>query len=200
MLSYSHMPSPTDFDADSPRRRILSAARTRFEIFGYRRAAVADIARDAGLATGTLYRYFDNKEKLLVAVIREVMAGWLVRAKSLLAEPGSAIERLARLAPASMEYNRQNKLLNYVLNRDTEMILAPLLDKLNDELTSQHIAIMASVVRDGIDEGCLRKVDAERTAFILFLAGHALYDQKRYPYEEVLFLFAEIAMGGLIPR
>ncbi len=182
------------------RQRILDAARGRFERFGYRRTGVAGIARDAGVASGTLYRYFRNKEEIFTAVLRQATDGWLSQARTILAQPGSAIERLARLGRASVEYNRRNSLLNSVFARDTEMIFAPLLDKQHEELTSKHIEIMASVIREGIREGCFRSVDPEKAAFVLFLAGHALFDQRRYAYEEVLPVFAEIAMGGLVPR
>ncbi len=183
-----------------PRQRILDAARSLFEDFGFRRASIADIAREAGVSVGTLYRYFENKEDIFLAVMRQATEDWVSRAREILSEPGSAIERLARLGRASVEYNKENRLLDYVLSRDTDMILAPLLDRLHDELTDHHVAIMASVVRQGIEEGSLRNVDPERAAFILFIAGHALFDQKRYPYEEILPLFAEIVMGGLVPR
>src|SRR2546422_894028 len=58
--------------SDSPTRaRVLAAAEERFAAFGYRRTGIAEIARDAGVAPGTLYRYFENKEEILRSGMRE---------------------------------------------------------------------------------------------------------------------------------
>src|SRR5881628_2095419 len=120
---------------DSPTRtRILAAAEERFAAFGYRRTGIGEIARDAGVAPGTLYRYFENKEEIFRAVMRE------------------------------------------------------------------NVTMIADVIRDGIREGTLREVDPERAAFVLFTGGDALSSQSHYPYQEVLPLYGEIVMRGLVPR
>ena len=41
--------------ASAMERRILRAARRRIETFGYRRTSMAEVARDAGIAVGTVY-------------------------------------------------------------------------------------------------------------------------------------------------
>ena len=60
--------------------------------------------------------------------------------------------------------------------------------------------MMAGVIREGIREGTFRAVDPERAAFVLFSGGDALSNQHRYPYDEVLPLYSEIVMNGLMPR
>ena len=186
---------------DSPtRRRILAAAEKRFAAFGYRRTGIAEIAREAGVAAGTLYRYFENKEEIFRAVMREGLASWLETARRVLAEPGTAIERLARLGEASVDYNRENALINSVYRRDGEIIFAPLLEELHEQLVTENVAMIADVIRDGIREGTLRDVDPERAAFILFTGGDTLSSQTRYPYQEILPLYSEIVMHGLLPR
>src|SRR5438132_5247830 len=99
--------------SDSPTRtRILAAAEERFAAFGYRRTGIGEIARDAGVAPATLYRYFENKEEIFRAVMREGLTRWLERARRVLAEPGPALERLERLGEASVPHNRENALIN----------------------------------------------------------------------------------------
>jgi len=187
-------------DDSLTRSRILSAAEGRFASFGYRRTAIAEIARDAGVAPGTLYRYFENKEEIFRAVMREGLASWLETARRVLAQPGTAVERLGRLAQASIEFNRENSLVNSVYRRDGEIIFAPLLEELHKHLTTQNVAMIADVIRDGIREGALRDVDPECAAFILFTGGDVLSRQTHYPYKEILPLYSEIVMHGLLPR
>ncbi len=182
------------------RARVLSAAQERFAAFGYRRTAIAEIARDAGVAAGTLYRYFESKEEIFRAVMRDLLERWLDRARSVLAEPGTAVERLGRLAAASVDFNRGNTLINSVYRRDGEIIFAPLLEELHEDLLEQNVAMIADVLRDGVRAGELRALDPERTAFILFTGGHTLSNQTRYPYQDILPLYSEIVMQGLLPR
>jgi AcrR family transcriptional regulator len=182
------------------RSRILAAAANRFAAFGYRRTGMAEIARQAGVAAGTLYRYFDSKEEIFRAVIQDLHDGWLARARDALRPAGTAIERLARLGEASVEFNRENSLINSVFRRDEEIIFAPLLEELHEQLLRDNVKLMADVIRDGIREGSLRAVDPERAAFILFMAGDVLSNQTQYPYGDVLSLFGDITMMGLMPR
>ena len=77
-------------------QRILVASRQRFASFGYRRTSIAEIARDAGIATGTVYRYFASKEELFRRVVQDLNERWIELARKVLSEPGPAHERLAR--------------------------------------------------------------------------------------------------------
>ncbi|TMB58825.1 MAG: TetR/AcrR family transcriptional regulator, partial [Deltaproteobacteria bacterium] len=121
------------------RERILAAAQRRFAAFGYRRTGIAEIAREAGVAAGTIYRYFESKEEVFRAVVGELHDAWLERAREALAGPGTAVERLGRLAQASVAFNRENSLINSVFRRDDEIIFAPLLDELHERLVKQNV-------------------------------------------------------------
>jgi AcrR family transcriptional regulator len=175
-------------------------ARRRFETFGYRRTNIAEIARDAGVAAGTIYRHFENKEDLLRRVVEASNAEWLEEARRVLRGDGTAIERLTRLGQASVEFNSRYRLLGAVLERDREIIFAPLLDELHDKLLEENVAMMAEVIRRGVEDGSLRAVDPEQAAFILFVVGQTLFAQQRIPYAEILPVFAEITWQGLLPR
>jgi AcrR family transcriptional regulator len=180
--------------------RILEVARRRFETFGYRRTSIAEIAQDAGVAAGTIYRHFKNKEDLLRRVVEQSHTGWLEEARDVLRGEGTAVERLNRLGQASVGFNRRHRLLSAVLERDRDIIFPPLLDELYDKLLEENVAMMAEVVRRGVEDASLRPVDPEKVAFILFVEGRALFDQKHVPYAEIMPLFAELTWEGLLPR
>ena len=189
---------------DSPTRaRILAAAQKRFASFGYRRTGVADIARAAGVAPGTLYRYFKDKEDIFREVVRELHEAWLARAEKVIAEPGTALERMTRMGPASVEYNQENSLINSIFSRDEEIVFAPLLDELHDRLVKANVAIIAQLIREGIREGSVREIDPERAAYVLFMTGDTLTQQRNqqyHPYGEVFPIFGDILLNGLTPR
>jgi TetR/AcrR family transcriptional regulator, repressor of fatR-cypB operon len=55
---------------DDPRARILSAALELFEERGFDATAVPEVAKRAGVATGSIYRYFASKDELVNALYR----------------------------------------------------------------------------------------------------------------------------------
>src|SRR5262249_11023274 len=56
------------------RRRILDAARELFARDGFDAAATRDLAREAGIAAGTLFNYFPTKEALALCLAAEALA------------------------------------------------------------------------------------------------------------------------------
>jgi len=182
------------------RERLLAAAQRRFATFGYRRTGIGEIARDVGLAAGTVYRYFPGKEEIFLEVARRVNAAWLAAGRAALAGPGTAPERLRRLGQASVRFNQDNSLVLAILRRDTEIVHPPLADQVYDDSVRATVGMIADVIRDGIAEGTLRTVDPERAAFILFSAGNVLSMQGFHPYAELLPLFEEIIYEGLLAR
>jgi AcrR family transcriptional regulator len=73
-------------DARQNRARILAAAHSRFAADGLA-AEMDQIAREAGVAVGTLYHHFGTKEALLEAVVAEGIQDFDDYVHGLLAEP-----------------------------------------------------------------------------------------------------------------
>ena len=81
---------------DDKRQRILDAARERFRHYGVRKTTMHEIARDVGIAVGTLYLYFKDKDDLLVACTEEYVARHRRQAEAILACDASAGDKLRR--------------------------------------------------------------------------------------------------------
>ena len=64
--------TPTTKKGLQTRQKVLDAARRVFARDGYVEARMSDVAVEAGLSTGGLYRYFDNKIDLFAAVIADI--------------------------------------------------------------------------------------------------------------------------------
>ena len=64
-------------DRDDKRAELVEAARRLFLTDGYAATTVSRLAREAGVATNTLYWYFEDKDDVLLAVVDvEVAKGW----------------------------------------------------------------------------------------------------------------------------
>ena len=81
---------------DDKRQRILEAARKRFRHYGIRKTTMQEIARDAGVAVGTLYLYFKDKDDLLVAGTEEYVTRHRRQAEAILASEASVADKLRR--------------------------------------------------------------------------------------------------------
>ena len=64
-------PNPTALQDSAKRRQIMDGARAVFLAQGFDAASMGEIARAAGVSKGTLYVYFDSKEKLFEAITHE---------------------------------------------------------------------------------------------------------------------------------
>src|SRR5688572_17893708 len=99
--------------AAAPRRRldtpsvpkrdaILRAAIDVFAGRGYFNAQVADVARAAGVAAGTVYLYFRSKDDILISIFERTMREAFAEGRAAVSGVGDPRERLQRLARLHM--------------------------------------------------------------------------------------------------
>src|SRR3954468_4840505 len=80
------------------RDAILRAAIDVFAERGYFNAQVADVARVAGVAAGTVYLYFRSKDDLLISIFERGMRDALAEVRAATKDVGDPRERLRRIA------------------------------------------------------------------------------------------------------
>src|SRR5690242_12316740 len=71
-LSEKQVAAPAKAKKPDKREAIVEAAKGLFTTVGYETTTIADVAKKAGVAVGTVYLYFKNKNELLFAV----QGGW----------------------------------------------------------------------------------------------------------------------------
>src|ERR1044071_3375836 len=89
-------------DPEKP-QQIIEAAIRVFARKGYFNSRVSDIAREAGIAAGTIYLYFDTKEQILVTLFREKMAEFVAVVWRSIAEERDAVAKVRRLVRMHFE-------------------------------------------------------------------------------------------------
>lgn len=67
------MPKVTQQYRDARREQILTAARCCFLRSGFHETSMLDLFAEAGLSSGSVYRYFDSKEDVILAIAEENM-------------------------------------------------------------------------------------------------------------------------------
>jgi AcrR family transcriptional regulator len=152
--------------ADDKPRRILEAAVRVFAAQGYDASRVGDIAREAGVAYGLVYHYYDSKEAVLEAVFREAW-GRLLAAVSLAEETGGdAAGQLELVVKIVLRAWRDDPDLVRLLVR--EVTRNPHIHDELDEI-GQAFASLERMVRRGQADGTFRaELDPRLAAWMLY--------------------------------
>lgn len=89
--------------APDKRDLILAAATTVFAKTGYFNSKVADIAREAGIADGTVYLYFKSKEEILHSIFDRAMADFISEGRREVEREKGPENKLRRIAQLHLE-------------------------------------------------------------------------------------------------
>lgn len=136
--------------------RILEAAARLFAERPFHEARMEDIAARAGVAKGTLYLFFKDKEQLFRAMIAEALGRQLDETESRLAETADAPEKLGLLIRESVRFSDRYPHyleLLYLLDSNTAGGKDPVIE----EKRARYHALI---------EGILREIDATGGAII----------------------------------
>lgn len=90
-------------------RRLLDAAAKEFGERGFHEASISGITRRAGTALGSFYTYFDSKEAIFSALVRDMSEGVAKAAAAGMAADASGVEREREALAAFLGFARQNK-------------------------------------------------------------------------------------------
>jgi TetR/AcrR family fatty acid metabolism transcriptional regulator len=134
---------------------ILRAAITVMAQAGYHHAQISRIAKVAGVADGTVYLYFKNKEDILISLIRSCISQIVKRSTEELLSGMKAAEKLSRLvalyfgelgsdADLAMVTQVHLRQVDANIRRQIGDIMKPFYDTLDE------------VVNQGIEEGFFR--------------------------------------------
>jgi AcrR family transcriptional regulator len=158
------MAARTDRQADR-RRQILEAAVKVFAQKGFHAARVGDVAKEAGVAYGLVYHYFDSKEELLEAIFRGTWADMLARVREVEASGASAEEAVRQVTALLLRTWRRDPDLVRVLVR--EVTRSQHLQEEVEEITHAMNAL-EDIVRRGQNGGDFRADLDPKLAAVVF--------------------------------
>ena len=143
---------------------ILTAALACFAERGFAATRLDDVALRAGVTKGTLYLYFQNKEELFKAVVRQELLPNIARVEAIV---GDATE------PAAFLLERLIKSFAEVISSPVSAIPKLVLAEAGnfpdlarfylDEVVHRGMALVRHVLHTGIERGEFRPVDVEST-------------------------------------
>jgi len=136
-------------------QRILDAAIEVIAEHGFFHSRVSEIADRAGVADGTIYLYFKNKDELLMAAIDSAFHRFIRRAKTALDEITDAREKLRRMAFLHLEGLGANRNLAIVFQTELRHS-AKFLGQFSHNLMVEYFDVIKSVLREGQLAGVFR--------------------------------------------
>src|SRR2546423_664929 len=193
-----------DIRASDKRARILDAAIKVFAERGFHSATVAEIARAAGVADGTIYLYFKGKDDLLLRLFDEKMTGLVAEVKAALAQERSAAEKLKRFIQLHLALVERNPDLAAVLIVELRQS-AQFLKAADRQKLAAYVDLIAEVVRAGQESGELdRNISPATVKRAIFgaldeLALGWLLGGRRAALKKTAAEVAEWLVRGLLP-
>ena len=187
------------------RARILDAAVKVFAGRGFHSATIAGIAREAGVADGTIYLYFKGKDDLLLKLFDEKMNTLLAEARAAVAAEKTAPARLRRFITLHFSLVEKNPELASVLIVELRQS-AHFLKVKGREKLSAYVDLIAEVVRGGQEDGELEKAispsTVKRAIFGALdeLALGWLLSGRRTTLKKTAAEVADWLVRGLLPR
>lgn len=176
---------------DNVRQKIYNAAVAEFKASGYQDASIRNIAKNAGISLGNIYRYYENKEALYLAIVQPLMESVREFAKERYFAAGDDLHSVSE------------KLSDFMVEHDDEIVILRLgntahykqFSKFMEDVTAQKIA---AIVKDSNE--LIKNPDLSNIISRSFL--HCLFDiigstndkekRKEYVEEVITFYFGHI--------
>src|SRR6188474_298043 len=150
------------------RDALLRAAIETFAARGYFNAQVADVARTAGVAAGTVYLYFRGKDDLLISIFEKTMKEAIAAGRESIAsldDPLAQLRTIARLHLDRMSRDRDLAVVFQVELRQSTKFM----ERFSATHLRDYLGIIRDVVERGQRTGAIRKtLNATLAAKLLF--------------------------------
>ncbi|MEN8246210.1 MAG: TetR/AcrR family transcriptional regulator [Thermodesulfobacteriota bacterium] len=137
-------------------QRILEAAIKVFAEQGFFQSTIAQVAREAGVADGTIYLYFKNKDDILVQFFnyktKQVFSGFREEVN----KGDNAVEKLRNLVRRHLAEFQRDRNMAILYQSETHQSFR-LAEEQIKEMSNMYLDIVAEIVEQGQQEGLMRK-------------------------------------------
>jgi TetR/AcrR family fatty acid metabolism transcriptional regulator len=187
------------------RDAILRAAIDVFAERGFFSSQVADIARAAGVAAGTVYLYFKSKDDLLVSIFDRSMREGLTLGRAAVADLDDPRERLRRLARGHLARLGGDRNLAIVFQVELRQS-TKFMERFSATLLRDYLGLIRDAIADGQRAGIFRTdIKATVAAKIFFgaldeMATNWILSRRRYALEADADTVVELFLNGARAR
>lgn len=184
-------------------QRIINAAIKVFSQKGFFYAKVADVAKAADVADGTIYLYFKNKDDLLVSIFEHSMDYFIQEACKVLEGVEDPAEKLKHFIELHLNLVKKNPNLAQVLQVELRSS-SKFMKEYKPEKFFEYLRLMENIIREGQEKGTFTKdIDANMIKRGIFGAidelalEWILSKKKRYEVEEAAVHLTNLFLKGV---
>jgi TetR/AcrR family fatty acid metabolism transcriptional regulator len=204
------MPSARTLNSDRPvvadkREAILRAAIRVFAGKGYFNSKGADIAREAGVADGTVYLYFKSKEEILHSIFDRNMEEAISASRKQLEEITDARQKLRRIALMHLERLGADRDLAVVCQVELRGS-TKFMEEFSAAGFAEYLNLIRSTFEEGQQAGVFRpELNAKIVAKILFgaldeMATNWILSKRRYKLAPMADQVLDIFLNGVAAK
>lgn len=148
-------PKSRSRDGGDKRERILRAAIKVFAKHGFYATRVSEIAKEAGVADGTIYLYFKNKDDVLISIFDDRIRKLIELLERLTSEAKTTEERLRSIIEVQLGLFEGERELAEVVTVNLRQS-SKLLKQYASPLFNEYLGLIARVIAEGQAEGTVR--------------------------------------------
>lgn len=164
------------------KQELTKIAYNLFLTKGYENTSIDEIIKEAGIAKGTYYYYFESKEETLEEVINMMLDNMVIRAKQVIEMPLSAIEKFISVIMC-FKPNIEEEQLSNTIHLPENIFMH---QKVNKRIIAEAIPILSKVVEQGNDEKLLNcKENISEKVKTTLLLSQNLFDDMNYSENDV---------------
>jgi TetR/AcrR family fatty acid metabolism transcriptional regulator len=141
--------------AENKHSKIISAATKVFAKKGFFTARISDIAKEAKVADGTIYLYFNNKYDILLSVFEEEVGKIVEKTDKLISNEEDPQKMLEIYTIQHLMAMKKNKNLAEVIQIELRQTNKVIKDYRNNKF-SEYIGIIADIIKKGQKTGVYR--------------------------------------------
>lgn len=197
--------SVRDTKKNEKRRRIEKAAIEVMARKGFDRTTVSHIAKAAGVADGTIYLYFQNKDDLLRKTIDDITDSFISEGLSILEATESPIDRIRKFAELHLRNLGADENLACIFQIELRHNMQ-LMREFSQNKLRKYFSYLEGYIREAQDEGHIRKsLDPWLTAKILFgaldeAATNWVLSNRDYNLEDMVEPTLDVLLNGMLEQ
>ena len=188
--------------ASGKREAILRAATRVFARNGYFNSKVADIARAANVADGTVYLYFKSKEEILHSIFDQNMAEAIASGRKLIEKLSDPKEKLRRIALLHLERLGADRDLAIVFQVELRGS-TKFMQEFSAAGFAEYLGLLRKTFEEGQRSGVFRKdLNAKLVSKILFgaldeMATNWIISKRSYKLEPMAEVVMDVFLNGV---
>ena len=161
-------------NAKESKQEIINAAAKCFEQYGPQRTSMDDIAEAAGISRKTLYRIFNDRPKLIQAILQWRWATIAKKIQSRIAKATCFEEALLEGSVTAVSAAQNDKLTNDIIHKATDHNLEQFLLRGNERIHKANQDIWLTAIEDGRKEGVVKQNLSDERIIEIIASMHAL--------------------------